>query len=454
MYQDELAFNQGYNLYLTWMRHLAKNSTESLAAKLAAKHRRGLVTKSTSFAKGSFNHCYRVKFEEGPDAIVRFPAMGRVSFRREKVENEASVMRFIAQHTSIPIPQVLGSGTCAVGPYLVMEFVEGKLLSEYLTIPAAGTDVDILDPKINDQILKKAYSQMAQILLELSKCQFSNIGSITQDEHGTWSVRKRALTFNMNELVSLGNYPPKESSTGPFSAAADYFESLAKEHMRHLWFQRNDAIDDEADCRKKYIARCLFLKIARTFSTTHNNGPFRLFCDDLRPANVIVDGDLNIRGIIDLDFSYAAPVEFTHSPPWWLLLALPDGWEDGLDDFLAIYLPRLETFLEVMRECENQAIQSGTLLESQRLSGHMEQSMHSGDFWVCFAARSSFAFDDIYWRFIDPRYYGEFTSIEERLKLLSAEERNELKEFTSLKMQQAEIRKLDEHWTLDEMLAA
>ena len=258
----------------------------------------------------------------------------------------------------------------------------------------------------------------------------------------------------MNELVSLGNYPPKELSTRPFSTAGDYFESLAKDHMRHLWYQRNDAVEDEADCREKYIARCLFRKIVRGFSTTASNGPFRLFCDDFRPANVIVDGELNIRGIIDWDFSYAAPVEFTHSPPWWLLLALPDGWDAGLDDFLAVYLPRLEIFLDVLRECENQAIESGTFRESQRLSGHMEQSMNSGQFWVCFAARSSFAFDDIYWKFIDPRYYGDFTSIEERFRLLSTEEQGELDEFVPLKMQQAKARKLDEHWTLDEMLAA
>ena len=190
MYQDELAFNRGYNTYLTRMRHLESNSTESLAAKLVAKHRDGRVIMSTFYAKGSFNHCYRVQFEEGPDVIVRFPAMGRVSFRREKVEDEVSVMRFVAQHTSIPIPRVLGSGTCAVGPYVVMEFVEGKLLSKYLTVPAAGADTDVLNPDISDQILKKAYSFMAQILLELSKCQFSDIGSITQDELGTWSVSK------------------------------------------------------------------------------------------------------------------------------------------------------------------------------------------------------------------------------------------------------------------------
>lgn len=52
----------------------------------------------------------------------------------------------------------------------------------------------------------------------------------------------------------------------------------------------------------------------------------------------------------------------------------------------------------------------------------------------------AFAFDDIHWKFIDSRYYEEFTSVEERFQLLSAEEQSELNEFVSLKMQQAEIR--------------
>jgi aminoglycoside phosphotransferase (APT) family kinase protein len=53
----------------------------------------------------------------------------------------------------------------------------------------------------------------------------------------------------------------------------------------------------------------------RQFSTKQRCGPFPLFCDDLRPSNVIVDADLNVHGVIDWEFCYAALVEFTYSPP-------------------------------------------------------------------------------------------------------------------------------------------
>lgn len=80
----------------------------------------------------------------------------------------------------------------------------------------------------------------------------------------------------------------------------------------------------------------------------YNNGSFPLFCDDLRPSNVLVDEDLSIRAVIDWEFCYAAPVEFSHCSPWWLLLARPETWDSGIDDFLYHYKSRQKIFLEVL----------------------------------------------------------------------------------------------------------
>ena len=102
-------------------------------------------------------------------------------------------------------------------------------------------------------------------------------------------MKKRPLNFNMNRLAQFSNIPPGIFAKQRFTNAADYFEELAKQQLYHLEHQRNDAVTDEADCRKKYIARCLFRKISREVSKEHCNGPFRLFCDDLRPDNVLVD---------------------------------------------------------------------------------------------------------------------------------------------------------------------
>lgn len=163
-------------------------------------------------------------------------------------------------------------------------------------------------------------------------------------------------------------------------------------HLEHLTHQRNDAVDSADDCRRRYIARLLFLKLARegrlTTSST-NLGPFTIWCDDLRPSNVLVNEHLQIVGVVDWEFTYAAPVEFSHAPPWWLLLERPEYWPDGMEAWTKVYEPRLQTFLKVLREQEDVAIDRGRLKDEQRLSRPKQQSWESGDFWVTYAARKS-----------------------------------------------------------------
>lgn len=161
----------------------------------------------------------------------------------------------------------------------------------------------------------------------------------------------------------------------------EYFEELACQHLYHFEFQRNDTVTDEADCRKKYIARCLFRKLSREISKEHCNGPFRLYCDDLRPDNVLVDPKVGVTGVIDWEFAYAAPVEFTYAAPWWLLLERPEDWELDLNQFLMRFMPRFRTFLDVIKDCETRRIKCGSLSEPQRLSITMEKSFETGMFW-------------------------------------------------------------------------
>ncbi|EEH45264.1 uncharacterized protein PADG_01414 [Paracoccidioides brasiliensis Pb18] len=144
-----------------------------------------------------------------------------------------------------------------------------------------------------------------------------------------------------------------------------YFQQLAEQQFLHLKYQRNDAITDEDDCRKKYVARCLFRQIAQRVLVQH--GRFYLYCDDLRPSNVLVtESDLRVTGVIDWEYTYVAPAEFTYSAPWWLLFESPEAWD--LDNFMDRYRPRLELFLKELRVHEDEQIRQGSLKESQRLS--------------------------------------------------------------------------------------
>lgn len=105
--------------------------------------------------------------------------------------------------------------------------------------------------------------------------------------------------------------------------------------MTHLSSQRNDAIESAEDCRQKYIARCLFRKITREYQLCKDeSGPFKLFCDDFRPGNVLANAEFKTTGALDWESTYAPPTGFAYSPPFWLILELPEYWPDGLDDWI------------------------------------------------------------------------------------------------------------------------
>lgn len=455
MWPDKVASGRNQEIFQAWTADLAKRGVCKRATDLAQKHLRQQSTNSKLHSQGTYHRNYRVNFQGRPDVLVRFPALGRSMFRLENLLDEMKVMSYLQEYTNIPVPPVLGFGVCdSLGPYVIVEFVDGKPLSHYLKSPE-DDPLTILNPDIDLSRLRLAYGCMAEILLKLAQPHdFPAIGSFIWDQWGNHKVGKRAVTYNMNEIVEHGNVPPQELSQRHFTDATSYLVSLADDHLLHLKTQRNNAILDEEDCRKKYVNRCLFRQIARHFFKKYNKGPFMLFCDDFSPANVLVDKDFNVKAVVDWEYCYVAPAEFTFSAPWWLLLARPDMWDTGLDDFLVQYEGRLNIFLEVLRERENLLERGGTKPNTPRLSEHMARSLESGDFWVILAATSGYAFDKIFHKFIQPRYYGHIDPDVDLVTLLSAEEQRDLPGFVREKMDQKRKGVVVEHRTKQEMSEA
>jgi len=49
---------------------------------------------------------------------------------------------------------------------------------------------------------------------------------------------------------------------------------------------------------------------SRPNASVNDHGHFKLWCDDIRPANLLINEDLQIVGVIDWEFTHAAPVEY------------------------------------------------------------------------------------------------------------------------------------------------
>ncbi|KAL1979490.1 hypothetical protein VTN96DRAFT_5700 [Rasamsonia emersonii] len=449
---DDLAWDRGDRLFEPWKDKLFERDVLRAIGGFIEKHRGGVPDELFAPKRGAFNTWLRMRFKDGGSAVIRFPCPGASVFPEEKVKREVAVMRFLELFTNIPVPHILHYGMTEqsprdLGPFIVMEYINHEHdFIDALNVPGRSRqDRPFLDPNVSADRLELVYSQMADIILQLSKHSFSEIGCIAKanedDEFDdTWIVKHRPLTFNMNELVQLGDVHPELLPQQTFKTASSYYQALAEMHMTHLSSQRNDAIESAEDCRQKYIARCLFRKITREHQLcADDTGPFKLFCDDFRPGNVLCNEKFQMTGVVDWEFTYAAPTGFAYSPPFWLLLELPEFWEKGLDDWIENYEKVLPIFFKVLKEREEKAIAQGTLKDTDRLFGRMLESWQSGDFWLNYAARKSWAFDMIYWAKIDRRFFGD-GDLEDRLQLLTPEEREQMDGFIQRKLKEKEER--------------
>ncbi|OBT61013.1 hypothetical protein VE03_09603 [Pseudogymnoascus sp. 23342-1-I1] len=441
---DDLVLSRHDNDRLAWNQKLSL--VGPAICQLASKFPDGRLCYVADLKCGSFNFCIKVQFkDDGVEWVLRFPIPGKVMFPEQKVRAEVATMRYIAEKTDISVPTVIAYGMAddnptGLGPFLITIFIKGTLLGE---IPKADSLDDqgdkVLRNDIPDSTLEVVYRQIADIILELSEHDFDQIGSLSLNDDDTWSIGSGPLTLNSNELSRCGNV---HVESRVYSTTSDYLLDIAEQNILHLEKQRN-SISSSSDARRKYTARHLFQSAAPSFvSGKYNQGPFKLFCDDFRPGNILVDDSFKITGIIDWEWCYAAPFQFTYSPPRWLLLKEPAYWNSNSDnDLLGTYLSKLEIFLRILEEQENHRQGVTGHRADPSLSSLMRRSLVDNTFWFHEAARDSFALDRIYWSRLDSFCFG---SIRDRSdSICRADNHKGLNAFVDRKMEHLRQYKLE-----------
>jgi len=368
------------------------------------------------FLRGSFNLNMKVKCGDSDDhVLIRFPFPGNIygPWRDEKVTNEVMGMNYLREHTNIPVPPVRDWGLSAespqqLGPFIIMNLMQGQDLSDFLQQPTQSKEEAILlNPNIDEVKLDFVYDQIADFMLQLSRLEFPRIGAISKDAaSGRWAVVGRPLTYDMNEVVTLAGYPAAQfATTAPFDRASDYFAERAHHFRTHLETQRNIAGSDGEVAWSQLVARWCFAKLIPTYCID-DAGPFRLFCDDLRPTNMLADPEtLRITAVLDFEFTNAMPAQFAYDPPWWLLLKQPASWvrEGRMQEFLDLFEPRKEQFIRAIERAE---ARSPPAAGQPFLSVQMRDSWDSGRFWFNLASRKSFDVDEIYWEALHKKGSG------------------------------------------------
>lgn len=435
---DGLAEKLGEDQWDEWKTRVL-NAKEEIAAFVASR-RPGRGAEVLDWFQGSFNFCLQIMYNDGtPDAIIRFPGPGHTTFRDEKIQNEVEVIQFLQQNTTIPVPRLISWGLTEdspqqFGPFIISDFVEGVHLSDIPQDPADARRLH-LNPQIDGVILDTVYGQIAEIMLQLYGFDFDHIGAISRASlTGNWSVTRRPLTYSMNELATTVFYPVDKFPTAPFASASEYFRYLVSEHKTHLWTQRN-LCGSPVEARNRYISRHLFAQSVDKHCI-NDSGRFKLFCDDFRPQNILVDPEtLRIKAVLDLEFTNAMPSQYASEPPWWLLLVGPDSYllrGRTIQEFVDAYELRLEQFLKAMERAEKGREGSDS---EKPLSCLMRESWATKRFWFNYAMRKPFDVDEIF----DSCIRDDGTSVES----LDGEARARLEPFVEMKMKQLKEYKIE-----------
>lgn len=402
-----------------WIRKLLDAKEEVVSFVDTKLHGNG-AGQYLGFVKGSFNLSFHIGFgDHRPSALIRFPKPGHTYsvWRTEKLENEMRIIEYLRQHTTMPLPCIRCWGSAEespanLGPFIIMDFIEGIKLSTLLKQPPEDEDAEIvLDPAADTSTLDIIYEQLADYIHQISQLEFPLIGAISMDALEDWTVTRRPLTYDMNELVTGTGYPADQLPTAPFNTASDFFESIARQRLLHLEAQRNIA-KDESNVIRRFTARHLFKQLIPRY-TIDDAGPFRLFCDDMRPSNILIDpSTFRISAILDFEFTNSMPAQFVYDPPWWLLLRGPDVWidRDNLDEFIARYVPRMEQFLRALEKVEQKSMKNGDKNMTTSLSTRMRESWASGRFWFNYAARTCLDMDEVYWHVLHDKCFPDNSS--------------------------------------------
>ncbi|KAI7316878.1 hypothetical protein KC315_g10594 [Hortaea werneckii] len=239
-------------------------------------------------ASGTFHIVTLLEFEDGWSCVGRFTIDKEEDLRA--LESEQATLHFVKHNSPIPTPAVYYVNTnpnhVAGAAFTLQERLPGERLSQ-------------MWDNLSVEHKKAAISQVADVVVHLSRLHFPIIGSLKANgEIGT--LQNRTL------IPKDGLYP-----SGPFDTLKDYmFSFLSPEHGQ---------TDEVLDMYPK-IKNILEPLLAEQVSNPILSPPWRLIHGDFDSQNMLFERDKSsglptLSGIIDWDNSYAGPAYYLYDYP-------------------------------------------------------------------------------------------------------------------------------------------
>ncbi|KAF1361312.1 hypothetical protein EJ07DRAFT_164389 [Lizonia empirigonia] len=403
------------------------------------------VDKGT-FYYGAFNAGLKMVFPNGTAWMVRFPRVGKVHdcYADEKVAMEVKALSLIREGTTIPVPKVHAWGFAAgnplgLGPFIIMDFVDGVSLNDLLKDPNAERSTRLMREDIDDKDVEFIYRQCANSLLQLFKLDFDQIGSLPSPRAEAESpLSMRPLTFKAHSILQSGGVNTFGDRHQGFATTTESFQYIAGQDLEQLIHQPN-SVDGPYDAKTKLKAfKALKSLIPDFINPKYDRGKFKLICDDLGLANLIVRSkeNLTVVGVVDLEWSYIGPAQLFGSAPWWLLQDRPvnSAWDCNDDEppkIASRYLKYLEIFKRVLGEEETKMLGH----EEKELSSLVKWSQDSGAMWLHMLLSLRQHLGSVEWN----KHEKEFDNAEE-LDAFAARKVHELEEYDDALEKAKEIR--------------
>ncbi|KAM4063675.1 phosphotransferase enzyme family protein [Hirsutella rhossiliensis] len=261
---------------------------------LASRYNHQKPCRIINSARGSFNVCFFVHFyTTGTKWVVRIPIEPAIYNVWEKLQSEVATMRYIESHTKIPVPRIHAYGrsrmiNCgsATQAFLIIDWVSGRSLDMKSLVKATR------------ERRNHFYSDLIDVLAQLRRLEFPVAGSLMPNFKGgsepvgkgapraTFNSATQLVHQNCNVLSETYRLPTEELSRQTAELEIFALDSLEKQ------------VPNVVDAR-------------------WDDGPFVLTHTDLRCANIIIDDDFRIRGVIDWEWASTVPRQF-FTPPLWI----------------------------------------------------------------------------------------------------------------------------------------
>ncbi|KAJ6440942.1 Delta(8)-fatty-acid desaturase [Purpureocillium lavendulum] len=310
---------------------------------------------------GAFSWAIILKFDDDVEWVFRSPRTDHVEISRDTscrvLASEAATLRYLRQHTSIPVPDVHDFSTtfqCGIGvPYILMSKAPGIPLSTFRWQTACHDRAKTSGPKDSDRALtqnerSKIMEQLGRLMAQLSLLRFPTIGSLFEQDAGEYGIEEcmspgyvlhgrdelhgigRGPFFEDHEhfssLVSAFRSQAEELSMGyhillaPTPAPREY-RSFAEFYTAQMLWNDYAAVGDKTESSNNRLAYCIaatylqdqvvpYLGVSRS-----NQGGFPLYHHDLSTQNIFVDEHFNITCIIDWAFASTVPHAQLYATP-------------------------------------------------------------------------------------------------------------------------------------------